>query len=61
MKLNYKRAGEQTMNQILEKIQEIGIVPVVVLNDAKDAKPLAEALVQGGLPCHTFAANFSLV
>jgi 2-dehydro-3-deoxyphosphogluconate aldolase/(4S)-4-hydroxy-2-oxoglutarate aldolase len=39
------------MNQILEKIQEIGIVPVVVLNDAKDAKPLAEALVQGGLPC----------
>ena len=39
------------MNQILEKLSEIGIVPVVVLNDAKDAKPLAEALIKGGLPC----------
>ena len=25
------------MNEVLEKIQKIGIVPVVVLNDAKDA------------------------
>ncbi len=39
------------MNQILERIQKIGIVPVVVLNDAKDAKPLAKALWDGGLPC----------
>ncbi len=39
------------MNAVLEKIQEIGIVPVVVLDDAKDAKPLAEALCAGGLPC----------
>jgi Entner-Doudoroff aldolase len=39
------------MNPILEKIQEIGIVPVVVLEDAKDAAPLAEALCAGGLPC----------
>ena len=35
----------------LEMIQELGVVPVVVLNDAKDARPLAEALCGGGLPC----------
>ena len=39
------------MHEVLEKIQEIGIVPVVVLDDAKDAKPLAQALCDGGLPC----------
>lgn len=39
------------MNEVLEKIQTLGIVPVVVLNDAKDAEPLAKALCDGGLPC----------
>ena len=39
------------MNQVLEKIREIGIIPVVVLDDAKDAAPLAKALIDGGLPC----------
>lgn len=39
------------MNEVLSRIQEIGIVPVVVLNDAKDAAPLAKALCDGGLPC----------
>lgn len=39
------------MNGVLEKIEKIGIVPVVVLDDPKDAKPLAEALIKGGLPC----------
>jgi 2-dehydro-3-deoxyphosphogluconate aldolase/(4S)-4-hydroxy-2-oxoglutarate aldolase len=39
------------MNAILEKISNIGIVPVVVLDDAKDAEPLAKALCEGGLPC----------
>lgn len=39
------------MNAVLEKLHEIGIVPVVVLEDAKDAKPLAQALCDGGLPC----------
>lgn len=38
------------MNQILEKFHEIGIIPVVVLNDAKDAAPLGKALLEGGLP-----------
>ena len=33
------------------KIEALGVVPVVVLQDAKDAVPLAKALCQGGLPC----------
>ena len=39
------------MNEVLKQIEELGIVPVVVLNDAKDAEPLAKALCEGGLPC----------
>ena len=39
------------MSPVLEKIQKTGIIPVVVLNDAKDAEPLAKALIDGGLPC----------
>lgn len=38
------------MNEI-EIIRKLGVVPVVVINDAKDARPLAEALCEGGLPC----------
>ncbi len=34
-----------------EQIKEMGIVPVVVLHDAKDVRPLAKALCEGGLPC----------
>ena len=33
-----------------ETIRGFGLVPVVVLNDAKDAVPLAKALCEGGLP-----------
>lgn len=33
-----------------EKISQFGLVPVVVLEDEKDALPLAKALVEGGLP-----------
>ena len=39
------------METMTQKIAESLIVPVVVLEDAKDAKPLAKALVNGGLPC----------
>lgn len=39
------------MKEMAAKIEEIGVVPVVVLEDAKDAKPLAKALCEGGLPC----------
>lgn len=37
--------------QMEEKIAELKVVPVVVLEDAKDAAPLAKALFEGGLPC----------
>ncbi len=33
-----------------EKLEQFGVIPVVVLNDVKDALPLAKALVEGGLP-----------
>lgn len=36
---------------IAEKFQKLGVVPVVVLEDTKDAVPLAKALVEGGLSC----------
>lgn len=39
------------MNKILEEISKIGIVPVIALDDVKDAEPLAKALIEGGLPC----------
>lgn len=39
------------MNEVLEKLGKIGIVPVVVLDDAKDAENLGRALMEGGLPC----------
>lgn len=39
------------MSELLQKVEEMGVVPVVVLNDAKDAIPLAKALCEGGLPC----------
>lgn len=39
------------MNKVLEEISKIGIVPVIALDDVKDAEPLAKALIDGGLPC----------
>jgi 2-dehydro-3-deoxyphosphogluconate aldolase/(4S)-4-hydroxy-2-oxoglutarate aldolase len=38
------------MNKILEQLEKIGIVPVVVIDNAEDAVPLAKALAEGGLP-----------
>jgi len=38
------------MNEILKQIGDYGIVPVVKIDDAKDAVPLAKALIDGGLP-----------
>ena len=39
------------MNEILKKITEIGIVPVISISDVEKAIPLAEALMAGGIPC----------
>lgn len=39
------------MNDVLKSLSLTGIVPVVVLDDAKNAAPLADALMAGGIPC----------
>ncbi len=39
------------MNEILKKIQAIGIVPVIKITDVSKAVDLANALCKGGLPC----------
>lgn len=39
------------MEKILDEIANKRIVPVVVLRNIADAKPLAKALCDGGLPC----------
>ncbi|MDY5916968.1 MAG: bifunctional 4-hydroxy-2-oxoglutarate aldolase/2-dehydro-3-deoxy-phosphogluconate aldolase [Treponema sp.] len=39
------------MNEVLMKIGQMGIVPVVVLNDVKNAVCLAQSLINGGLQC----------
>ncbi|WP_294510865.1 bifunctional 4-hydroxy-2-oxoglutarate aldolase/2-dehydro-3-deoxy-phosphogluconate aldolase [uncultured Intestinimonas sp.] len=38
------------MDEILQRIYEIGIIPVIAIDDAEQAVPLARALVAGGLP-----------
>lgn len=38
------------MNQILDKISNIGLVPVIKIDDVEKAVPLAKALVAGGIP-----------
>ena len=42
--------GRNSMTEMMKKLKGIGIVPVVVLESAEDALPLAERLVKGGLP-----------
>ncbi len=36
---------------LFEKIEKIGLVPVVKIDDASKAEGLAKALIDGGLPC----------
>lgn len=38
------------MDPILEQIYRIGVIPVIAIDDASKAVPLARALVAGGLP-----------
>ncbi len=38
-------------DRVIEELSKIGIVPVIALEDAADAEPLAKALISGGLPC----------
>lgn len=39
------------MDKIFEQISRIKVIPVIVIEDAMDAVPLAQALCAGGLPC----------
>ena len=39
------------MDEMIQKLSEFGVVPVVVLKKAEDAAPLAKALMEGGLKC----------
>lgn len=39
------------MQEIMKQLSLIGIVPVIKIDSAKDAVPLAKALYEGGLPC----------
>lgn len=43
--------GMKKMIDLLDEISRIGIVPVVVLNDAQKAVPVANALRNGGINC----------
>ncbi|WFS63088.1 hypothetical protein LF599_02705 [Pseudodesulfovibrio thermohalotolerans] len=42
------------MNEVLKRIREVGIAPVVALPSADDAVPMARALLDGGLPAAKF-------
>ena len=39
------------MHPMFEQLAAVRLVPVIVINDAKHAVPLAKALCDGGLPC----------
>ncbi|MCO5185613.1 MAG: bifunctional 4-hydroxy-2-oxoglutarate aldolase/2-dehydro-3-deoxy-phosphogluconate aldolase [Anaerolineae bacterium] len=39
------------MNKITDQLGQIGIIPVVAIDDAASAEPLGRALLDGGLPC----------
>ncbi len=39
------------MNEVLQRISRIGIVPVIKIENAEQAVPLGKALCEGGLPC----------
>lgn len=38
------------MHEVIEQLGTYRLVPVVAIDDARDADPLADALVEGGLP-----------
>lgn len=38
------------MNNVMEELYSIGLIPVIKIENAEDAVPLAKALIDGGLP-----------
>jgi 2-dehydro-3-deoxyphosphogluconate aldolase / (4S)-4-hydroxy-2-oxoglutarate aldolase len=39
------------MDEVMEKLGKLGLIPVIKLDRAEDALPLGRALLDGGLPC----------
>ena len=39
------------MNAVMEELKKIGIIPVIKIDDAEKAVPLAKALIAGYIPC----------
>lgn len=39
------------MTHVLDRLRQLRIVPVIVIDDPADGRKLADALVNGGLPC----------
>lgn len=39
------------MNNYIDRLQELKVIPVIKIDDAKDAVLLGRALAEGGLPC----------
>jgi len=39
------------LHAVLDDLRKIGIIPVIKIDDAEKAVPLAKALISGGIPC----------
>lgn len=39
------------MTTVVDKIQNLGVIPVIAIEQAENAIPLADALLAGGIPC----------
>jgi 2-dehydro-3-deoxyphosphogluconate aldolase/(4S)-4-hydroxy-2-oxoglutarate aldolase len=39
------------MSDILKQFEQMRVIPVVAIENAQDADPLADTLIEGGLPC----------
>ena len=39
------------MNEIAKQIEDIKVMPVVAIENQDDAQRLADALIEGGIPC----------
>ena len=50
MKENNSDGGKNAMNDVLKRIEQYKVVPVVVLENTDHAAPLAKALRRGNLP-----------
>ena len=39
------------MHEVIGRFKDLGVIPVVAIERAEDTLPLADALIEGGLPC----------